>query len=428
MKIVVTSSVTLDGVAQAPGRADEDTRGGFSHGGWARPYSDHVMGEVMSRRMAEEGSLLLGRRTYEHLFGTGPNRTEATRSPSARQYPQVRGVEDVAGAASVEKLDAAPGRRRGRRRPPQAQPGPTLGVIGSGELVRSLMRRNLIDEFQLLIHPLALGSGRRLFADDGTAASPPGEQRAHDHGRGDRDLPEGGPMKQYLLSVYQPDGDPPPPAILEQIMRDVERAATQEMKAAGAWVFAGGLHAAEHRHRGARRGRRRADDRRPVRRGQGAPRRLHDHRGAGPRRRARLGPQARPGDHPADRGAAVPEDEQPSWHRSCRHAAVGAREIERVFREEYGRAVAVLVRRLRRHRLAEEAVQDAFAVAVRALAGDRPAAEPGRLDHHHRPQPGDRPAAPRGVARRPARRRPPLLQRPRRAGRRRAPCATTGCA
>ena len=75
-KLVVTSNLTLDGVMQAPGRSDEDTRGGFEHGGWALPYNDEVMGRVMGERMAEGGPLLLGRRTYEDLYGFWPNQPE----------------------------------------------------------------------------------------------------------------------------------------------------------------------------------------------------------------------------------------------------------------------------------------------------------------------------------------------------------------
>ncbi|MEU8141666.1 dihydrofolate reductase family protein [Nonomuraea sp. NPDC048901] len=167
MKIVVTTNVTLDGVAQAPGRPDEDPRGGFSHGGWALPYSDHIMGAVMGRRMTEEGSLLLGRRTYEDLFGYWPeqndgnpftevlNRTHkyvASRTPS-QPLPWVNST-----LLDGDAVEAVAGLR--------AQPGPTLGVIGSLDLVRQLARRDLIDEYVLLTHPLVLGTGSRLFADD----------------------------------------------------------------------------------------------------------------------------------------------------------------------------------------------------------------------------------------------------------------------
>src|SRR6266542_3939572 len=117
----------------------------------------------------------------------------------------------------------------------------------------------------------------------------------------------------------------------------------------------------EHGHGGAVPGRRRAHHRRPVRRGQGAHRRVHDHQGARSRRRARMGPPAHPGDHPPGRGPAVPGrsrglmPEVPSLEAS---------EIERVFTEEYGRAVAVLVRVFGDVDVAEEAVQDAFTTAV----------------------------------------------------------------
>jgi dihydrofolate reductase len=75
-KVVVTNNLTLDGVMQAPGRPDEDTRGGFEHGGWALPYNDEVMGRVMGERMAGGGSLLLGRRTYEDFAAFWPNQPE----------------------------------------------------------------------------------------------------------------------------------------------------------------------------------------------------------------------------------------------------------------------------------------------------------------------------------------------------------------
>src|SRR5712692_7518104 len=75
-KVVVTNSLTLDGVMQAPGRPDEDRRGGFAHGGWALPYNDAVMGSVMAEGMAQGGALLFGRRTYEDFYAVWPNRTD----------------------------------------------------------------------------------------------------------------------------------------------------------------------------------------------------------------------------------------------------------------------------------------------------------------------------------------------------------------
>ena len=144
-------------------------------------------------------------------------------------------------------------------------------------------------------------------------------------------------------------------------MRDVD-ALNDEMQAAGAWVFAGGLHAPSTATVVRVAGRRGADDRRPVRRGQGAPRRLHDRRGAPTSTTAlEWGAQARAG------RPRLPIEVRPFQVDGL---SAGA-EIERVFREEYGRAVAVLVRVFGDIDVAEEAVQDAFAVAVAALAGDR---------------------------------------------------------
>ena len=150
-----------------------------------------------------------------------------------------------------------------------------------------------------------------------------------------------------------------------------------------------------HRHRRPRQGRRRADHRRPVRRGQRAPRRIHGHLGAGPGRRTRLGPQARRRRPPCRSrcGRSSRTDQSPM------HAAHPARDRTCLPRASTAARWPSWSASSATSTLAEEAVQDAFTEAVRALAGRRPAAQPGRLDHHHRPQPGHRPAAPRGVAR-----------------------------
>lgn len=167
-KVVVLNNVTLDGVMQAPGRPDEDRRGGFDHGGWALPYNDAVMGKVMAEGMAQGGSLLLGRRTYEDFFSVWPNRTD---NPFTEVLNNVQ--KYVASTTLREPLpwsnstllegDAADAVAKLKK-----LPGKDLVVLGSGQLVESLMRRNLIDEYMLLIHPLVLGSGRRLFNDGGT--------------------------------------------------------------------------------------------------------------------------------------------------------------------------------------------------------------------------------------------------------------------
>jgi len=164
--IRVFMSVSLDGVMEAPARPDEDTRGGFSRGGWATKYADPVMWEGMGRA----GSLLFGRRTYEDFYGVWPKRSDNPFTPvlnASQKYVVSRTLEEplpwenstllqgdaVAAVAGLkEKLDQ------------------DIMIIGSGELVRSLMGSDLIDAYTLLIHPLVLGEGQRLFADGGPPA------------------------------------------------------------------------------------------------------------------------------------------------------------------------------------------------------------------------------------------------------------------
>jgi dihydrofolate reductase len=163
--LVVVNNLTLDGVMQSPGRPDEDTRGGFRHGGWARPYNDEVMGRVMAGRMAGSGSLVLGRRTYEDFHGYWPKQTDNPFTPVLDQTTKY-----VASTTLSEPLvwqnsvllegDAAEAVARLKQ-----QDGKDLVVLGSGRLVESLLRRDLVDQFVLLIHPLVLGTGRRMFAE-----------------------------------------------------------------------------------------------------------------------------------------------------------------------------------------------------------------------------------------------------------------------
>jgi len=170
-KVVVFTSLTLDGVMQAPGRPDEDRRDGFAHGGWAAPYNDPVMGAVAAEGMANAGPLLLGRRTYEDFYSFWPHQTD---NPFTEVLDNT--LKYVASTTLEEPLpwrnstllqgDASEAVARLKQ-----QPGKDLVVLGSGELVQSLRRRNLVDEYVLLIHPLVLGSGRRLFPDGGASAA-----------------------------------------------------------------------------------------------------------------------------------------------------------------------------------------------------------------------------------------------------------------
>jgi dihydrofolate reductase len=168
-RIVVVNNVSLDGVMQAPGRPDEDVRGGFAHGGWAAPYFDAVMGEAMGRRMAVPGALLLGRRTYEDFASYWPKQTDNPFTPvlnERRKYVASTTLGEPLpwSNSTLLKGDVA-------QAVAELKEGDEdLGILGSGELIRSLMRHDLIDEYVLSIHPLVLGSGRRLFPDDGPMA------------------------------------------------------------------------------------------------------------------------------------------------------------------------------------------------------------------------------------------------------------------
>jgi dihydrofolate reductase len=166
-RVIAIEHVTLDGVMQAPGHPEEDPRDGFQHGGWANRSQDPAMQEVIGARMSSAWSLLAGRTTYERFADYWPKQepnpfTEAlnnvqkyvasttlTEPLTWQNSTLLRGDAADAVARLKEELDE------------------NLVVFGSGVLVRSLMPGNLVDEFVLLIHPLVLGSGRRLFPNTG---------------------------------------------------------------------------------------------------------------------------------------------------------------------------------------------------------------------------------------------------------------------
>ena len=167
-RIIAFTSLTLDGVMQAPGRPDEDRRGGFEHGGWAAPYADSVMGSVASEGMSSTGGILLGRRTYEDFHRFWPNQPEP--NPFTKvlndtpKYLASRTLREPLRWVNSTLLPGDAGDAVARLR---AEPGGDIVVLGSGELLRSLIARDLVDEYVLLIHPLVLGSGRRLFETNG---------------------------------------------------------------------------------------------------------------------------------------------------------------------------------------------------------------------------------------------------------------------
>jgi dihydrofolate reductase len=167
-KVVLFTSLTLDGVMQAPARPDEDRRGGFAYGGWAAPYADSVMGAVAGESMGTSGALLLGRRTYEDFFSVWPNRPKPNPFTdvlnNAQKYVASTTLKEPLAwqNSTLLKGDAATAVAKLRE-----QSGKDIVILGSGELAQALMRRNLIDTYLLFIHPLVLGTGRRLFREDG---------------------------------------------------------------------------------------------------------------------------------------------------------------------------------------------------------------------------------------------------------------------
>jgi dihydrofolate reductase len=162
-KLIVTTFLTLDGVMQAPGGPGEDEDGGFAHGGWSVNYWDERMGEYMSEFMGKPFDLLLGRKTYDIFAAYWPHNTdEPVAKPlnEATKYVASRGSPKLEWARSALIGDVAGGVAKLKQ-----QDGPELQVHGSGNLIQTLLRHNLVDEFRLWVFPVVVGPGKRLFAD-----------------------------------------------------------------------------------------------------------------------------------------------------------------------------------------------------------------------------------------------------------------------
>jgi len=167
MKIVTFTSVTLDGVMQAPGRPDEDTRGGFEHGGWAAPYSDESMNEIAGESMAQTGGLLFGRRTYEDFYEVWPKQQDNPFTDVLNRSPKYVASRSLREPLPWQNSRLLSGDATHAVAELRKQDGKDLVILGSGDLVRSLLPHGLVDRMVLLVHPLFLGSGQRLFGDDG---------------------------------------------------------------------------------------------------------------------------------------------------------------------------------------------------------------------------------------------------------------------
>jgi dihydrofolate reductase len=173
MRIVISEFISLDGVVQAPGGAEEDTDGGFRHGGWSMPFFDpEVMGAAIGEASEKTEALLQGRRTWQVMAGAWPDRAGdpfADWMNSVQKYVVSNMLSDadvttwspttiVRGADLVKDISAL-----------REQPGGDVSVMGSATLVRSLIANDLVDELMLMIEPIILGGGKRIFEDDGEA-------------------------------------------------------------------------------------------------------------------------------------------------------------------------------------------------------------------------------------------------------------------
>jgi dihydrofolate reductase len=163
-RLVITNNLTLDGVMQSPSHPDEDRRGGFEHGGWAAPYADHVMAEYMAKGIEQGGTMLFGRRTYEQFASYWPHQPDdnpyAAVLNTRRKYVVSTTLAEPLPWANSTLLDGIDAVSRAKE-----EAEGRMVVLGSAQLARALMRHGLVDEYVLSIHPLVLGSGRRLFPE-----------------------------------------------------------------------------------------------------------------------------------------------------------------------------------------------------------------------------------------------------------------------
>jgi dihydrofolate reductase len=162
-KLIISEFITLDGVIQAPGGPKEDTSGGFEYGGWIVPYFDDFLGKVMTEQMKPPFELILGRKTYEIFAAYWPSHSA--------QWPGINEAKKYVASHEDMKFnwensfllerDVVEAVKRLK-----AEDGPKLQVYGSGSLIQTFMKHDLVDEFWLKIFPITLGKGKRLFAED----------------------------------------------------------------------------------------------------------------------------------------------------------------------------------------------------------------------------------------------------------------------
>jgi dihydrofolate reductase len=168
-KVIVNEWMTLDGVVQAPGQADEDTSGGFAHGGWHMPYFDDLSRNWVVEGYADAGGFLFGHRTYELLASYWPNASEEEQviAEPLNTLPKYVASTTLAEPLEWEHATLLKGDVAEAVSALKEEGGKSLNVIGSTQLVHTLIEHDLVDEFRVMIDPLVVGGGKRLFHDDG---------------------------------------------------------------------------------------------------------------------------------------------------------------------------------------------------------------------------------------------------------------------
>jgi dihydrofolate reductase len=172
MKLTLHAFLTLDGVMQAPGTPDEDLDGGFEHGGWSFPYADEDFGAAMANWFASAAAFLLGRRTYEIFAGYWPTVTDPADSIAGR----LNSLPKYVASTTLDSLEwdgssLLDGDVAGAVAQLKQEPGGELQVHGSCGLAQTLIEHDLVDEYRLLLYPVHLGAGKKLFGDRTRAAS-----------------------------------------------------------------------------------------------------------------------------------------------------------------------------------------------------------------------------------------------------------------
>ncbi len=162
MKVIVSEFVTLDGVMQGPGGAEEDREEGFEHGGWQGPYWDDEQAKAIDEVFAETGAFLLGRKTYEIFAGYWPTATDEF-AQVMNEMPTHVASRTLRDPLEWQNSTLLQGDAADAVRKLKEEPGKALQVIGSGDFAQTLMSNDLVDEYRLMIYPIVLGSGKRLF-------------------------------------------------------------------------------------------------------------------------------------------------------------------------------------------------------------------------------------------------------------------------